>query len=174
MSELIIVCGNKYLEYANMLLQLISDSYVTAAIYSEKQYVESTAKIPSKQPVLFIGEGKTIDGQKRSMKTKFSKFGMNYCIGGKRAILNIDRKITDIEYTDFLTFTRKYDLDFLQAKAEANKNLKTGEIWTNPKYAIPPLDLITVAGVTRRQQYQCLIKVFFVDFLSSFVASNNG
>ena len=71
-TELMIVCDDKSMKYAKYLVQLVGkkddgedttvgtkDGSVSAAIYTEKQYKDTLAKITSNTHILFIGKNKT-------------------------------------------------------------------------------------------------------------------
>lgn len=118
-------------EYANYLQLMLSsnddngdnivgvkDGSVSAAVWSEKQYLDNKPKISNNQHVLFIGKSKQISKECFGMQEKFSKFGMKYSWLGKRGMLCVDHSIKRKEYDDFIEYARNY-VDGIQKKMDS-------------------------------------------------------
>lgn len=114
-KKLIIVSDEKTKPYANYLMALISanddkedevvgikDGSVEAVVWSEKDFADNEPTLSSKAYILFIGDNKLSKSQRGGMGIKFEQFGMHYGWLGKRAVMFVDRTITNcIEYDDF-------------------------------------------------------------------------
>ena len=107
-TELMIVCDEKLMEYANYLMALIGqnddvdgevvgtkDGMVTAAIYTPKNYKDTLPKITSNTHILFIGsfkeakeQGKNVDF-KLQEATRTGRKNILLCLNG------IKMKMTD-------------------------------------------------------------------------------
>lgn len=96
-KELMIVCDEKLMEYANYLMALIGqnddentkivgtkDGCVSAAIFTPKNYKDTLPKITSNTYILFIGSFKEAKEQGKNVNFKFNKYGMKYGWLGKR------------------------------------------------------------------------------------------
>ena len=166
-ENLIIVADNKSIDYANYLMQLIGDKY-SAAIFTEKVYLDSQPKISSKTSVLFLGYGETANSQRTAMNKVFGLFTMNCYLLGKRAVLQVDNSVlNNVDYDSFALFARKYGLAFTRPKA----SLKSLSLWLHPKYIIPWKAGKKIYPVTVYDQlFQCLIMVFYKDYLDDFIA----
>ena len=195
MASLIIVTDSNNIRYANYLMQLIGNGAdpdfpdVDAAIWSEKQYTDSLPTIPSNQHVMFIGENKLVNSQKGTIKCQYSKYGMNFGYLGKRAVLYVDHGLSNKEYDSFLKYTGKYDerinrvsmkiplyslnnfkIDFNSFRglpAKYNKIIGFGAL-------VPIFILISdfyknTIRTKKEQQYECLIKVCYTDYLYDFL-----
>ena len=105
-TELMIVCDEKLMEYANYLMALIGqnddvdgevvgtkDGMVTAAIYTPKNYKDTLPKITSNTHILFIGSFKEAKEQGKNVDFKLDKYGMRYGWLGKRAVMYVDDKM---------------------------------------------------------------------------------
>ena len=76
-KELIIVCDESLMEYANYLMALIgqnNDKYstVSAAIWTPKVYMDTLPKITSNTHILFIGSFKEAKEQRKNVNSKFN------------------------------------------------------------------------------------------------------
>lgn len=135
-TELIIVCDEKSMSYANYLIQLlgqsddegdtvvgVKDGSVSAAIYTVKQYKNNQVKVTSNTHVLFIGNNDTTKEQAKYMTYKFNDFGMCFGWLGKRAVMYVDRTIADSEeYNRFFDYAVKYQKNFTKIIERENQN----------------------------------------------------
>ena len=136
-TELMIVCDEKLMEYANYLMALIGqnddvdgetvgtkDGMVNAAIWTPKQYQDSLAKITSNTHILFIGRFKEAKEQEKNIDFKFDKYGMHYGWLGKRAVMYVDDKmLKKEEYEKFFDFSKKYQKKFEMATVNSVNSL---------------------------------------------------
>lgn len=120
--KLIIVCDDKTKPYANYLMALISakddkedevigvrDGSVEAVVWSEKDFANNEPTLSSNAHVLFIGDTKLSKTQRGGLGIKFNQYGMQYGWLGKRAVLFVDRTITNaVEYNGFYDFAVPY------------------------------------------------------------------
>lgn len=120
--KLIIVCDEKTKPYANYLMALISanddkedevvgvkDGSVEAVVWSEKDFASNEPTLSSNAHILFMGDTKLSKSQRGGLGVKFNKFGMQYGWLGKRAVLFVDKVISNIdEYNDFFNFAIPY------------------------------------------------------------------
>mgnify|MGYP000866987867 CR=1 FL=1 len=134
-TELIIVCDEKTVGYANYLRQLVStnddeeevvvgtkDGAIEVVVWLEKDYLANMPIITSAQHVLFIGENQTSKNEISSMNVKFDKFGMKYGWLGKRGMMLVSDVISQPEmYDEFVEFCRSYKSDF--EKIEFSKSI---------------------------------------------------
>lgn len=101
-TELMIVCDEKLMEYANYLMALIGqnddvdgevvgtkDGMVTAAIYTPKNYKDTLPKITSNTHILFVGSFKEAKEQGKNVDFKLDSFNafMPHEISKKRYII---------------------------------------------------------------------------------------
>lgn len=137
-KELIIVCDESLMEYANYLMALIGQNddkdeqivgtkggTVSAAIWTPKTYKDTLPKITSNTHILFIGSFKEAKEQRKNVNSKFNKYGMHFGWLGKRAVMYVDDKMLEKEeYDHFLQFCRNYKEEFEKATVNiANKLL---------------------------------------------------
>ena len=104
-KELIIVCDESLMEYANYLMALISqnndkDGTVSAAIWPPKVYKDTLPKITSNTHILFIGSFKEAKEQRKNVNSKFNEYGMHFGWLGKRAVMYVDDKMLEKEEYD--------------------------------------------------------------------------
>ena len=164
--NIIIVADKKTTEYANYLMQLIGDKY-GAAIFTEKQYLDSQAKIKSRTCVLFIGDGGVASSQIGTMDKLFDQYSMGYYSLGRRAVLQVDKTFFDrIDYDSFVKFAEEYDLSFSKPRAK----LASMSLWFSPKYINPIKAKERILPETVYDQlFRCLVKVFYSDYLEEFI-----
>lgn len=137
-KELIIVCDESLMEYANYLMALIGqnddkdeqivgtkDGTVSAAIWTPKTYKDTLPKITSNTHILFIGSFKEAKEQRKNVNSKFNKYGMHFGWLGKRAVMYVDDKmLKKDEYDHFLKFSKNYQEEFEKTTVNiANKLL---------------------------------------------------
>lgn len=166
--KLIIVADKKTTKYANYLMQLIGDEH-GAAIFTEKQYSDSQAKIKSSTNVVFLGDGDAASTQMGAMELLFDRYSMQCYSLGRRAVLQVDKTIFDhIDYDSFIEFAAKYDFSFSKPRV----NLASMSLWFSPKYA-NPLSAKTKKKIKPEsvydQLFRCLVKVFYSDYLEEFI-----
>ena len=192
--SLIIVYDVKTREYANYLMALIGqnddkdgkvigtkDGSISAVMYTPKQYKDTLPKITSNTNILFMGNFKEANEQRKNVNIMFNKYGMKYGWLGKRAVMYVeDSLLKKDEYKDFLEFSKNYQQEFEDLTANAVNSLK----WTfaNYPYKYNPLlahpkGLITSSSVAtnmlhmeiREQQYRCLTMALYLDGLQKFL-----
>lgn len=148
-KKLVIVCDDKTKSYGNYLMALISakddkgdtivgikDGSVSAVIWNEKDFAANEPKLSSQEHILFFGDSKQAKSQRRGLNVKFDKYGMHYGWLGKRAVLFVDRTITDVEeYNEFYDFAVNYQRNLTRVLTEKNTTIKsvTPELPDNKK-----------------------------------------
>lgn len=187
--ELMIVCDDKTRQYGNYLIQLIGqnddvegkdvgtkDGEVVAAIYTEKQHLDSQAKITSNTHILFVGNSKIAKEQGKFITCKFNKYGMHYGWQGKRAVMYVDPEtLKKDDYNKFIDFAKGYQLDYQKKKLNAINALPEPLKWVGVMlpvvYPVAIYGLITgkVKKQIKEQQYQCLALALYMDDLQHFI-----
>lgn len=128
-KKLIIVTDEKSKPYANYLMALISakddkegevvgieDGSVEAVVWSEKNFLDNEPTLSSSAHVLFLGDTKLSKAQRGGLNIKFDNFGLKYGWLGKRAVMYVDRVITNVvEYNRFYDYATKYQENFTKA-----------------------------------------------------------
>ena len=197
-KELIIVCDESLMEYANYLMALIgqnNDKYstVSAAIWTPKVYKDTLPKITSNTHILFIGSFKEAKEQRKNVNSKFNEYGMHFGWLGKRAVMYVDDKmLKKDEYDQFLKFSKNYQKEFEKATVNiANKllgavGLEAGVISAAISSAAISSPIIVgtaslafgVCGLIsgtiahkkiKAQQYRCLTMALYPDGLQKFL-----
>ncbi len=197
-KELIIVCDESLMEYANYLMALISqnndkDGTVSAAIWPPKVYKDTLPKITSNTHILFIGSFKEAKEQRKNVNSKFNEYGMHFGWLGKRAVMYVDDKmLKKDEYDQFLKFSKNYQKEFEKATVNiANKllgavGLEAGVISAAISSAaiFSPIAAGTaglafgvyglISGTIahkkiKDQQYRCLTMALYLDGLQKFL-----
>lgn len=189
-TELMIVCDEKLMEYANYLMALIGqnddvdgevigtkDGAVTAAIYTPKHYKDTLPKITSNTHILFIGDFKEAKEQCENMNMMFDKYGMHYGWLGKRAVMYVDDKmLKKEEYDKFIDFSVNYQSEFKKATVNMVNGLPNAAKWIG--VFIPYVYPVAVYGLIsgsiahkkiKNQQYRCLTMVLYLDGLQKFL-----
>lgn len=189
-TELMIVCDEKLMEYANYLMALIGqnddvdgevvgtkDGMVTAAIYTPKNYKDTLPKITSNTHILFIGNFKEAKEQGKNVDFKLDKYGMHYGWLGKRAVMYVDDKmLKKDEYEKFLDFSGKYQKKFEKATVNIVNSLLDAAKWIGVflpvVYPAAIYGLIS-GGIAHKkikdQQYRCLTMALYLDGLQKFL-----
>ena len=125
-KKLIIVTDEKNKPYANYLMALISakddkegevvgiaDGSVEAVVWSEKNFADNEPTLSSSAHILFLGDTKLSKAQRGGLSVKFDDFGLKYGWLGKRAVMYVDRVITNVvEYNRFYDYAIKYQESF--------------------------------------------------------------
>lgn len=181
-KELIIVCDESLMEYANYLMALISqnndkDGTVSAAIWPPKVYKDTLPKITSNTHILFIGSFKEAKEQRKNVNSKFNKYGMHFGWLGKRAVMYVDDKmLKKDEYDHFLQFCRNYKEEFEKATVNIVNSLpdymKVIGTFLPVIYPVAIYGLIsgTIAHKKiKNQQYRCLTIALYLDGLQKFL-----
>lgn len=189
-KQLIIVCDEKLIEYANYLMALVGqnddtgektigtkDGFVTAAIYNPKQYRETMAKITSNTHILFIGDSKEAMGQRKNVESKFDKYGMHFGWLGKRAVMYVDNKLLKRkQYNEFIKFAQNYQQELKKASVNFINSLPTVVKWIGVlmPYVYPVAIYGLISGKKahakiKDQQYRCLTLVLYLDGLQKFL-----
>ena len=181
-KELIIVCDESLMEYANYLMALIgqnNDKYstVSAAIWTPKVYMDTLPKITSNTHILFIGSFKEAKEQRKKVNSKFNEYGMHFGWLGKRAVMYADDKmLKKDEYDQFLKFSKNYQKEFEKATVNI--------VNSHPYYMtvigsfLPVIYPVAIYGLISRtiahkkikdQQYRCLTMALYLDGLQKFL-----
>ena len=189
-KELIIVCDESLMEYANYLMALIGqnddkdeqivgtkDGTVSAAIWTPKTYKDTLPKITSNTHILFIGSFKEAKEQRKNVNSKFNKYGMHFGWLGKRAVMYVDDKmLKKDEYDHFLQFCRNYKKEFEKATVNIVNSLpdymKVIGTFLPVIYPVAIYGLIsgTIAHKKiKNQQYRCLTIALYLDGLQKFL-----
>ena len=189
-TELMIVCDEELMEYANYLVALVGqnddggerivgtkDGSVSAAIYTPKQYKDSLAKITSNTHILFIGSFKEAKEIGRNVVFKFNKYGMHYGWLGKRAVMYVDNDmLKKNEYDNFIEFSKSYQKEFEKASVNFVNTLPGAAKWIG--VFLPVVYPAAIYGLIsggkahkkiKRQQYSCLTLVLYYDGLQKFL-----
>lgn len=134
-KNLMVVFDKESAEFAAYFIQLIGqrddkddgtvvgpkDGSITAALWTEKQYLDNLAQITSNQHVLFLGNFKTAKENMQYAKMDFSEYGMNFGWLGKRAVMYVDsRSWKKDEYNNFVEFAKK-DMDTFKGSVSDSK-----------------------------------------------------
>lgn len=193
-KELIIVCDESLMEYANYLMALIgqnNDKYstVSAAIWTPKVYMDTLPKITSNTHILFIGSFKEAKEQRKNVNSKFNEYGMHFGWLGKRAVMYVDDKmLKKDEYDQFLKFSKNYQKEFEKATVNiTNKLLGAGGLGAGviSSAAISSPIIVGTASLAfgvcglisgtiahkkiKAQQYRCLTMALYLDGLQKFL-----
>ncbi|MGO5313638.1 hypothetical protein ACTQ1O_04390 [Bilifractor sp. LCP21S3_A7] len=168
-ADLIIVCAKETMPFGEMLKQYISQHNdkegkivgckdgTTALTWSEKNYEDSKPTVSSNQKIIFIGS-KLLSWE--TMNKKYEKFHMKYYSLGSQALLMVDDELLGYagmikEKDDFIKYTKSY----LSNIHEINYAAKLVTFLPFEKWK----------AEMRMQRYQCLISVFYHDFLENFL-----
>lgn len=189
-KELMIVCDDKLMEYANYLMALIGqnddvgsdvvgikDGSVTAAIYTPKNYKDTLPKITSNTHILFIGNFKEAKEQQKNVNYQFDKYGMHYGWLGKRAVMYVeDTMLTKAEYEEFLSLCKTYQKDFRAATINFVNALPNAVKWVGVlvPYVYPVAIYGLISGNKAKkkmqdQQYRCLTMALYLEGLQKFL-----
>lgn len=181
-KELIIVCDESLMEYANYLMALISqnndkDGTVSAAIWPPKVYKDTLPKITSNTHILFIGSFKEAKEQRKNVNSKFNKYGMHFGWLGKRAVMYVDDKmLKKDEYDHFLKFSKNYQKEFEKATVNIVNSLpdymKVIGTFLPVIYPVAIYGLISGTIAHKKikdQQYRCLTIALYLDGLQKFL-----
>lgn len=189
-TELMIVCDEKLMEYANYLIALIGqnddtddkvvgtkDGYVTAAIYTPKNYKDTLPKITSNTHILFIGSFKEAKEQRKNIDLKFNKYGMNYGWLGKRAVMYVeDTMLKKKDYDSFISFSKSYQKEFDKATVNFVNALPGAAKWIG--VFLPVVYPVAIYGLVsggkaykkiKDQQYRCLTMALYLNGLQKFL-----
>lgn len=181
-KELIIVCDESLMEYANYLMALISqnndkDGTVSAAIWPPKVYKDTLPKITSNTHILFIGSFKEAKEQRKNVNSKFNEYGMHFGWLGKRAVMYVDDKMLEKEeYDHFLQFCKNYKEEFEKATVNIVNSLPYYMTVIGP--FLPVIYPVAIYGLISRtiahkkikdQQYRCLTMALYLDGLQKFL-----
>lgn len=180
--ELIIVCDKKRMQYAKYLMQLLGkkddtedsvvgtvDGSVSAAIYTEKQYADSLAKISSNTHVLFIGKSPTTKQESEYIDYKINKFGMKFGWQGKHAVMFVEKTLKKSELDDFIKFADNYQLEFKKKSTEGWKIAADAAAWVLLPFLAAPATIIKSSDEIQDKQYRCLTIATYIDGLQEFL-----
>lgn len=197
-TELMIVCDDKTMQYAKYLVQLVGrkddsedttvgtkDGTVSAAIYTEKQYKDTLAKVTSHTHILFIGKNKTTKEEAKFIDLKIDKYGLKYGWQGKRAVMFVDDSVKKDDYNAFIEYAKGYQLEYQKKNTDAKPAVAAAGVagasaavvagWLIAPFVAAPA---TVYGLVKtvkakeemkEQQYRCLTLAMYMDGLQSFL-----
>lgn len=141
-KKIIIVTDEKNKPYANYLMALISakddkegevvgvaDGSAEAVVWSEKAFADNEPTLSSNAHVLFIGDTKLSKSQRGGLVVKYDDFGLKYGWLGKRAVMYVDRVISNVvEYNRFYEFAVNYQENLTKAiERKMVANIVAGE-----------------------------------------------
>ena len=181
-TELMIVCDEKLMEYANYLMALIGqnddvegktvgtkDGTVSAAIYTPKNYKDTLPKITSNTHILFIGSFKEAKEQGKNVNFSFNKYGMKYGWLGKRAVMYVEDDM-------FIQFSKSYQKEFEATTVNFVNSLPNAAKWVGVflpvVYPAAIYGLISGSKAHKKikdQQYRCLTMALYLDGLQKFL-----
>ena len=186
-TELIIVCDEKMMEYANYLMQLIGQAdekvlgtkagVVSAAIYTDKIYRDSLPKITANTRVLFIGNSNLVKEQSKNINCQFNKYGMHYGWLGKRAVMYVDNDmLKKDDYRKFISFSKDYQKEFEKVTVNFVNTLPSAVKWIGVflpvVYPAAIYGLISGSKAHKKvkdQQYRCLTIAWYMNGLQKFL-----
>lgn len=189
-TELMIVCDEKLMEYANYLMALIGqnddvegktvgtkDGTVSAAIYTPKNYKDTLPKITSNTHILFIGSFKEAKEKGKNVNFSFNKYGMKYGWLGKRAVMYVeDDMLKKDEYDKFIQFSKSYQKEFEATTVNFVNSLPNAAKWVGVflpvVYPAAIYGLISGSKAHKKikdQQYRCLTMALYLDGLQKFL-----
>ena len=180
-TDLIIVCDKKRMAYAKHLIQLLGkkddteegvvgtvDGSVSAAIFSEKQYEDSLAKITSNTHVLFIGKS-SAKQESDYIDYKIDKFGMKFGWQGKHAVMFVDKTLKKSEFEDFVKFADQYQFEFKKKNNEGWKIAADAAAWVLLPFVAAPAAILKSGDEIQDKQYRCLTIATYMDGLQEFL-----
>lgn len=160
---------------ANLLYQLIGssddkdgevigvkDGTVKALLWTVKEYESNLVKISSKQYVIFVGDGITIDKYTHNIVPSYFEYGMRYGWIGRQAALNIDPLYPGLAFVpgEAGRFYKHYqDL--------REKLLGMPNIYKDIPDVIAGTNLNPIN--TKKYQYNCLAMEFYLNGLAKFL-----
>ena len=157
--------------YAQLFMQYISKikgDKVECGVWSEKEFRHSQAKIPSSQPIVFIGVGDEAESNFVQMRLLDENYGMQIFSNGNRVILTVkSEKLDDVNYRKFKEFAEKHDVIVEDPQIVRKRNLASKRMWTSAKNSLPSnisTKLIS-SGIIKDQRYQCLIKWYIDQYI---------
>lgn len=188
-EQVFIVCDKKTKPYATFLKQLISQtSDIDAAIFSEKQYLDSNSTISSNNYIILIGSSKGIKQQRQFIDDSdiFNRFGMHYGWLGKQAYFYVDSSpLLRLEenYKHFIEFMQKYKRNITEShRFLTNEKIIASFLPTMTENGVADyiaeglisatavtVDTARILKIRTKQQYQCLTNVFYQDALPKFL-----
>lgn len=168
---------------------------IAAQVWTEKEYRANAANISSEQYILFIGKSKLIRDKRLNMHEKFSEYGMQYGWLGKQGVLYVDKVVSLDEYDKFYEYAKGIQptiVKLIEKKTVVfpmpEPNVEEGKDETRglkklfvPIKAIPAdivnkpvqgVDLLKKAANNKKieeQEYSCLIFMFYLKGLSTFL-----
>lgn len=160
----------------------------SASVMTDKEYknnrINIAASPDSTNYVIFIGSFKEEMDYLGHGNSVFHEYGMNIKWLGKRAVLVIEKnrfKELKNEYKEFINFAKAYDLNFEEQDfSKGSSTLGFGPIYYPIVMYQPIPEFVVTNGVKLykrhqikndvfKQKYQCLIKVFYKDWLKKFL-----
>ncbi len=113
-KNIVIVCDEKTIEYADFLLQLMKNKEdklenVSGAIWKEKNFTDTEHTISNEQYKLFLGNFKLAKRKRKHIKMSYSKYGIKYGWLGTDAFLFVeDEPLAPDDYQAFIEESKKY------------------------------------------------------------------
>jgi hypothetical protein len=170
----------------------IKEGTVVAQVWSEKEYISNAAQISSEQYLLFIGNSKLSKSKRFHMINKFSEYGMNYGWLGKQAAIFVDRVVGVNDYNSFIEYAKRNQSDinkFIKLKSDIlflpertdGEDIKSIKELLNIEEFYEVFIVNTKAKIINRfkrvinknsiekQEYTCLVFVFYLKGLSQFL-----
>lgn len=170
----------------------IKEGTVVAQVWSEKEYISNAGQISSEQYLLFIGNSKLSKSKRSHMSNKFSEYGMNYGWLGKQAALFVDRVVGVNDYNSFIEYAKRNQSDintFIKLKSDIlflpertdGEDIKSIKELLNIEEFYEVFIINTKAKIINRfkrvinknsiekQEYTCLVFVFYLKGLSQFL-----
>lgn len=168
----------------------VKDGTVAAQVWTEKEYTANAPQISSEQYILFIGNSKLLKEKRTYMQVQFSQYGMCYGWLGKQAAVFVDHVVALEEYDDFIALARGNQPEvtkLIKTKKEVIGNEAIDEVAPKKKELLARLTPVSSA-INQRitypinykknlkkiedQQYPCLILLFYLKGLASFLGLN--
>ena len=191
MKKIIIVCNKATMKYGNYLRQLISANdegeendveYESCdeSVWDIKHYTDNMANIAISTYFIFIGENKVSKDEIHSMQIKFNQYGMVYGWRGKRAVVIVDKVLSDQDtIEEFASYNKKLKDEGLDKETNnigagrAVRNKKAKEIISG--FALPIFgnylaNKIFEYDEMKEHQYYSLITTFYLNGLNEFLA----
>ena len=170
----------------------IKEGTFVSQVWSEKEYISNAAQISSEQYLLFIGNSKLSKSKRFHMINKFSEYGMNYGWLGKQAAIFVDRVVGVNDYNSFIEYAKRNQSDinkFIKLKSDIlflpertdGEDIKSIKELLNIEEFYEVFIVNTKAKIINRfkrvinknsiekQEYTCLVFVFYLKGLSQFL-----
>lgn len=194
-TNLVIVCEDKDMQYANYLIQLIGendddkdshavigvkDDSVSAAIWSPKHYKDNLPTLTSRTHIVFLGLTDVAKEQVFGISNMVDLHGLHYGWLGKRAVMYIDNeaatwfdpKTENAKYSSFLCYCKdNLDLAFEDAFEPLNRkiNINLFALKIDTQASVFFWERDNAVNTIKKQQMKALVYSFYMKALSTFV-----